>query len=92
MITRFFDVHPGLAAARVAVLALVLLAVCAGNARRVRAQVPAGGPASAASSVEDNGPCRHFRGEAGVRVCDFGVAPEQATGNVALVGDSHASH
>jgi hypothetical protein len=90
VITPFFDVHPGLTAARIAVL--TLLAACGGNARRVRAQVPVAGPPPAASSVEDNGPCRHFRREAGVSVCDFGVAPEQATRNVALVGDSHASH
>jgi SGNH domain (fused to AT3 domains) len=71
-------VHPGLTQARIAVLALVLLAALL--------------PAPARSSVEDNGPCRQFRREAGVSVCDFGVAPEQATRNVALVGDSHASH
>jgi hypothetical protein len=71
-------VHPGLTQARIALLLLVLLGVLV--------------PAQALSSVEDNGPCRHFRREAGVSVCDFGVAPEQATGNVALVGDSHASH
>jgi SGNH domain-containing protein len=92
VITRFVDVHPGLTAARIAVLVLTLLAVSDGGARRVRAQVPAAGPAPAAAKVEENGPCRHFRREAGVGVCDFGVAPEQATRDVALVGDSHASH
>jgi hypothetical protein len=71
-------VHPGLTPARIALLLLVLPAVLV--------------PAQAVSSVEDNGPCRHFRREAGVSVCDFGIAPEQATRNVALVGDSHASH
>jgi hypothetical protein len=92
VITRFIDVHPALTAARTAVLVLTLLVAGAGGARGVRAQAPAAGPAPPASKVEENGPCRHFRREAGVSVCDFGVAPEQATGNVALVGDSHASH
>jgi hypothetical protein len=91
VITRFLDLRPGLTAARIAVLVLTLLAASAGGARRVRAQAGAG-PAAAASSIEDNGPCRTFHREAGVSVCDFGAAPEQATRNVALVGDSHASH
>jgi hypothetical protein len=92
VITRFVDVHPGLTAARIAVLVLTLLAASAGGARGIRAQGPAAGPAAPVSKVEENGTCRNFRREAGVSVCDFGVAPEQAARNVALVGDSHASH
>jgi hypothetical protein len=92
VITRFVDVHPGLTAARVAVLVLTLVAAAGGGASGVRAQGPAAGPAPPVSKVEQNGTCRNFRREEGVSVCDFGVAPEQAARNVALVGDSHASH
>jgi peptidoglycan/LPS O-acetylase OafA/YrhL len=49
-------------------------------------------PAPVAARIEGNGPCPHFRRSGEVSVCEFGVAAAQATRNVALVGDSHASH
>jgi hypothetical protein len=79
----------------------VVAAVLAGGATHVQAQIHAAQrgtlrrtvmPAPFAAKGEGNGPCRQFRREQGVSVCDFGVAPEQATRHVALVGDSHASH
>ncbi len=57
--------------------------------RDLRAKVV---PLPVAARDEDNAPCRDFRKEHGVSVCDFGAPPEQATRTVALVGDSHASH
>jgi len=49
-------------------------------------------PLPVAAKDEENAPCHRFRQDAGVSVCDFGAAPEQALRTVALVGDSHASH
>jgi hypothetical protein len=84
-------IDSGPAGARLAVIALTLLAASAPAAEpaRVQARVVA---AATGSAIEQNGPCRDFRRDEGVSVCDFGVVPEQATRTVALVGDSHASH
>jgi hypothetical protein len=49
-------------------------------------------PLPVAAKAEPNAPCPNFRKEAGVSVCEFGVAPAAASRTVALVGDSHASH
>jgi hypothetical protein len=89
--SSFPVIDPGPTGARLAVFALTLLAAWAlvPEPAHVRAKAVA---LSSTSAIEQNGPCRDFRREDGVSVCDFGVAPEQATRNVALVGDSHASH
>ena len=49
-------------------------------------------PAPVAAKLELNSPCPNFHRENGVSVCEFGAPAEQATGHIALVGDSHASH
>ncbi len=49
-------------------------------------------PSPRAAGDEPNASCNSFRREAGLSVCTFGVLPPQATRNIALVGDSHASH
>jgi hypothetical protein len=57
--------------------------------RALRRQVV---PAPVAARQELNAPCEHFHREEGVSVCEFGTPAAQATNNIALVGDSHASH
>jgi peptidoglycan/LPS O-acetylase OafA/YrhL len=57
--------------------------------RALRRQVV---PAPVAARQELNAPCPNFRREEGVSVCEFGAPAAQATGNIALLGDSHASH
>jgi hypothetical protein len=86
-----FPIDPGPTGARLGFLALTLLAAWAlgPEPAHIQAKVAA---APSTAAIEQNGPCRDFRREDGVSVCDFGVLPEQATRNVALVGDSHASH
>jgi hypothetical protein len=92
LVFSFFSaIDPGSTGARLAVLAVTLLTVGALTAEPAHVQGKAVAAASS-SAIEQNGPCRDFRRDEGVSVCDFGVVPEQATRNVALVGDSHASH
>ena len=86
-----------IASGRLAALALTLLVagtLVAGQVRGAAVQLRPWTVAApfAATEAGGNGPCRRLRREAGVTVCDFGVAPAQATRTVALVGDSHASH
>jgi len=49
-------------------------------------------PAPVAARQELNAPCEAFRREEGVHVCEFGAPAAQASDNIALLGDSHASH
>jgi hypothetical protein len=50
-------------------------------------------PAPQEASHLPNSPCAPVReGTAGPRVCEFGVAADEATATVAVVGDSHAGH
>jgi hypothetical protein len=49
-------------------------------------------PLPVAAKAEDHAPCERLYLDGGISACDFGVAAEQATRTVALVGDSHASH
>lgn len=49
-------------------------------------------PTPVAARDELNAPCKGFHREGVVSVCSFGLAPEQATRFIALVGDSHAGH
>lgn len=49
-------------------------------------------PRPAAARVAPNAPCRPVGELGGKRVCEFGVRAADATGTIALVGDSHAGH
>jgi hypothetical protein len=49
-------------------------------------------PAPMAAREELNAPCQHFHREQGVSVCEFGAPAAGAAHNIALIGDSHASH
>jgi hypothetical protein len=57
--------------------------------RRLRYRVV---PTPAVARNEPNAPCRIIEKRGRVQVCEFGVSEKQATGTIALVGDSHASH
>jgi hypothetical protein len=89
--SAWLTAQPRMTFACCAAATAVVAGVLVGGATHVQAKVHAAQRASV-ELIEDNGPCREFRREEGVSVCDFGVAPEQATRNVALAGDSHASH
>jgi hypothetical protein len=89
--SSFPVIDAGPAGARLAVVALTLIAAWALVPAPARVQAR-GVTAASGAAIEQNGPCRDFRRDEGVSVCDFGVLPEQATRTVALVGDSHASH
>jgi hypothetical protein len=60
---------------------------CAGSSLRYSVQ-PTPDEAESAPSA----PCTGVARDDLVGICYFGVEPEQATGTVALVGDSHAAH
>jgi hypothetical protein len=49
-------------------------------------------PRPAVARERANAPCRLLDPRAWFKVCAFGVRPSQATGEIALIGDSHASH
>jgi hypothetical protein len=49
-------------------------------------------PRPALASQLPNSPCSPVERQAHMNVCGFGVAPEDASETIALVGDSHASH
>jgi hypothetical protein len=49
-------------------------------------------PTPSQALLMPNAPCAPYRLEGLVYPCYFGVAPERASGTIALLGDSHAEH
>jgi len=49
-------------------------------------------PTPAQARVDRNAPCTFIENRGLIHVCAFGVPAAAATGTVALIGDSHASH
>src|SRR3954453_12468594 len=53
---------------------------------------PMVGPTPAKGPKAFNAPCAPFERVGQVGVCEFGTPAAEATGTVALLGDSHAAH